>query len=300
VTAKVVVNAAGNSVKKVRDQINGTTSKDSIRHIKGSHIVVPRVHPEDHAYILQNSDNRIVFVIPYLDRYSLIGTTDVPVDQYEAPHISDDEVDYLLELANAYLAKPLQRSDVVWTYSGVRPLYDDGSSDPSAITRDYEFECDGVPGQPVLLSVYGGKITTYRKLAEAALAELAPWLPPMKRAWTAGPALPGGDLPGTNRAAFLASLIARYPAIPGEVLRPLARRHGSNVPRVLGDAKRVADLGEPFGAGLYAREIDYLVDHEWAREPEDVLWRRTKCGLPMTPAERERASAYVTARAARS
>jgi glycerol-3-phosphate dehydrogenase len=305
VVAGAIVNAAGPWVADVLSATDAKPSGARVRHVKGSHIVVPRVHPEDHAYILQNSDNRIVFVIPYLDRYSLIGTTDVPVDQYDAPHISDDEVDYLLELANAYLAKPLQRSDVVWTYSGVRPLYDDGSSDPSAITRDYVLKVDAMegppgPGRAPVLSIYGGKITTYRKLAEAALAELAPWLPPMKRAWTAGPALPGGDLPGTNRAAFLASLIARYPAIPGEVLRPLARRHGSNVPRVLGDAKRVADLGEPFGAGLYAREIDYLVDHEWAREPEDVLWRRTKCGLPMTPAERERASAYVTARAARS
>ncbi len=150
-----------------------------MRHIKGSHIVVPRVHEGDHAYILQNADKRIVFVIPYEDRYSLIGTTDVPVEAYEAPRIDPEEIDYLLELANTYLARPIQRDDIVWTYSGVRPLYDDGSADPSAITRDYVLELDtgANGGGAPLLSIYGGKITTYRKLAEQALDHLARFLP---------------------------------------------------------------------------------------------------------------------------
>ena len=305
VVARAIVNAGGPWVADVLNTTDATPSGARVRHVKGSHIVVPRVHPEDHAYILQNSDNRIVFVIPWLERYSLIGTTDVPVDDYDAPHISADEIDYLIELANAYLARQLQHSDVVWTYSGVRPLYDDGSSDPSAITRDYVLKVDAAgappgPGAAPVLSIYGGKITTYRKLAEAVLAELAPYFPGLKRAWTATRALPGGDLPGGNRTAHVASLVARYPAIPAEVLRPIARRHGSNATRVLGDAKRVADLGESFGAGLFACEVDYLIDQEWAREPDDVLWRRTKCGLPMSDAERARASAYVTRRAARA
>jgi glycerol-3-phosphate dehydrogenase len=292
-------------VADVLASTDATPSGARVRHVKGSHIVVPRVHPEEHAYILQNSDQRIVFVIPWLERYSLIGTTDVPVDEYEAPHISDDEIDYLLELANAYLAKPLQRSDVVWTYSGVRPLYDDGSSDPSAVTRDYVLKVDATegppgPGRAPVLSIYGGKITTYRKLAESALAELAPYFPAMKRPWTAREALPGGDLTGGNRAAHLAALVARYPAIPADVLRPIARRHGSNATRVLGDAKRLADLGEAFGAGLHAREVDYLIEREWARVPDDVLWRRTKCGLSMSVDERARAAAYVTERVARA
>ena len=305
VAARAIVNAGGPWVADVLAATDAKPSGARVRHVKGSHIVVPRVHPEEHAYILQNSDQRIVFVIPYLERYSLIGTTDVPVDDYDAPRISDDEIDYLLELANAYLARALDRADVVWTYSGVRPLYDDGSSDPSAVTRDYVLKVDALDGPPgadraPVLSIYGGKITTYRRLAESALAELAPYFPAMKAAWTAGEALPGGEMPGGNRSACLASLLARYPAIPAEVLRPLARRHGSQVPRVLGDAKRLADLGEPFGAGLYAREVDYLVEREWACEPDDVLWRRTKCGLPMTPAERARVFAYMARRTARA
>ncbi|MEO8485886.1 MAG: glycerol-3-phosphate dehydrogenase [Betaproteobacteria bacterium] len=304
VAARALVNAAG---PWVADVLAGTDAKPSgarVRHLKGSHIVVPRVHPEEHAYILQNSDQRIVFVIPYQERYSLIGTTEVPVDAYEAPHISDDEIDYLLALANAYLEKPLARADIAWTYSGVRPLYDDGSSDPSAVTRDYVLKADALDGPPgpglaPVLSIYGGKITTYRKLAEAALAELAPHFPAMKAAWTSTEPLPGGDLPRGDRAALLASLCARYPAIPVDLLRPLARRHGTRATAVLGDAQRLEDLGEGFGGGLCAREIDYLVEHEWAREPDDVLWRRTKCGLPMSASERARAGAYVTARAKR-
>ena len=298
VTARAIVNAGGPWVAQVLGATDAPPSGASVRHVKGSHIVVPRVHDEEHAYILQNSDNRIVFVIPYQERYSLIGTTDVPVDAWDAPRISDDEVDYLIALANGYLAKPISRGDIVWTYSGVRPLYDDGSSDPSAVTRDYVLKVEATdgppgPGRAPVLSIYGGKITTYRKLAEAALADLAPYFPGLKPAWTAGEILPGGDLPGRDRAALLAALCARYPALPVAMLRAIARRHGTLATTVLGDARTPADLGESFGAGLTAREIDYLVEHEWAREPDDVLWRRTKCGLPMTQAERERAGAYV-------
>ena len=304
VVARAIVNASGPWVADVLLDTDAKPTGASVRHVKGSHIVVPRVHAEEHAYILQNSDNRIVFVIPYQERYSLIGTTDVPVDAYDKPHISDDEIDYLLTLANAYLETPLVRDDVVWTYAGVRPLYDDGESDPSAITRDYVLKVDALDGPPgpdraPVLSIYGGKITTYRKLAEAALAELAPYFPAMKGAWTAGEALPGGDLPKADRAALLASLCSRYPSVPVEVLRPLARRHGSLAFDVLGDARTLDDLGESFGAGLTAREVDYLVEHEWAREADDVLWRRTKCGLSMSAAQRARAGAYVRSRAGR-
>ncbi|CAG0977130.1 glycerol-3-phosphate dehydrogenase [Burkholderiales bacterium] len=302
VVARAIVNAGGPWVAEVLAATDATPSGARVRHVKGSHIVVPRVHAEDHAYILQNSDHRIVFVIPYQQRYTLIGTTDVPVDEYESPRISGAETDYLIALANAYLATPLSRADVVWSYSGVRPLYDDGTSDPSAVTRDYVLKVDATdgppgPGRAPVLSIYGGKITTYRKLAEAALAEIAPHLPGMKPAWTAREALPGGDLPGGDRAAHLASLRARHPGVDADVLRGIAGRHGTRAGQVLGEARRTEDLGEHFGAGLTAREVDYLVDSEWARRPDDVLWRRTKCGLPMTAAERERAGAYVTARA---
>jgi glycerol-3-phosphate dehydrogenase len=256
------------------------------------------VHDAAHAYILQNADNRIVFVIPYHDRYSLIGTTDVPVEHYAHPEISDEETYYLLTLANTYLERPLSAADVVWTYSGVRPLYDDGTSDPSAITRDYVLQLEasrnatGGPLAPVL-SIFGGKITTYRKLAEAALAELRPFFPAMGPSWTHASPLPGGDLPGGDRDAWLAELQRRYAALSGDLLRGLARRHGTRALTVLGDAQSAADLGIDFGEGLTEREIRYLQRDEWASTAEDVLWRRTKCGLSMTPGARDRVAQFI-------
>jgi len=294
VTARALVNVAGPWVKRVRDVINGTPSKEDVRHVKGSHIVVPRVHEGEHAYILQNADKRIVFVIPYQDRYTLIGTTDVPVEAFEQPEISREEIDYLLALANSYLARPLSRKDVVWTFSGIRPLYDDGASDPSAITRDYVFKLDtGDDAGAAALSIYGGKITTYRKLAEHALDELKSFLPPMRPQWTKQAVLPGGDLPPGGLPAWIAELVRRFPGLPADLLRDLARRHGTRAVVLLGDAKTRTDLGEDFGHGLTAAEIDYLVREEWARSGEDVLWRRTKCGIGMTDKERKRVAAYV-------
>jgi glycerol-3-phosphate dehydrogenase len=302
VTARAIANVAGPWVKVVRDTLAAAPSKENVRHVKGSHIVVPRVHPEDHAYLLQNADKRIVFVIPFEGKYSLIGTTDVPVDAFEHPEISAQEVDYLLALANAYLEKPLAREDIVWTFSGIRPLYDDGQSDPSAITRDYVLKLDagagdGTAGAP-LLSVYGGKITTYRKLAEHVLDELRPYFPQMKPAWTLGVPLPGGDLPPGGLAAWIVEMRRRHPQLPEDIVDGIAHRHGSLAPKVLGDARQREDLGEDFGAGLTAAEIDYCIRHEWARTADDVLWRRTKCGLGMTPAQRERVAAYVAQRIA--
>lgn len=303
ITARAIVNAAGPWVKRVLDSVHPIAKDEGdVRHVKGSHIVVPRVHAEAHAYILQNADNRIVFVIPYEEQYSLIGTTDVPVEAFEAPRISDDEIDYLIELANAYLERPVARKDVVWTYSGVRPLYDDGASDPSAITRDYVLKLDALPGaagteRAPVLSIFGGKITTYRKLAEHALAELAPFLGAMKPAWTEKAALPGGDLPNRDRNAWLAELARRYPHLPREVVHGVGARHGTRASRILGDARSLADLGQDFGAGLTAREVDYLVAEEWATTADDVLWRRTKCGLPMSDAQRAAVAAYLAQRA---
>jgi len=302
VAVRAIVNAAGPWVKQVLDSVRPVQADEgNVRHVKGSHIVVPKVHDEAHAYILQNADNRIVFVIPYQENYSLIGTTDVPVEAFEHPEISDDEIDYLIKLANAYLERPLSRKDVRWTFSGVRPLYDDGSSDPSAITRDYVLKLDALPGPPgpdraPVLSLFGGKITTYRKLAEHALAELAPFLPAMKPTWTETAVLPGGDLPNRDRNAWFAELCRRYPQVPAHVLRGLGARHGTRALRILGDARTLADLGQDFGAGLTAREVDYLIAEEWARTADDVLWRRTKCGLPMDDAQRAAVAAYVAQR----
>jgi glycerol-3-phosphate dehydrogenase len=293
VAVRAIVNVAGPWVQKVRDMVGSAASRDRVRHVKGSHIVVPRVHDGEHAYILQNADKRIVFVIPFLDRYSLIGTTDAPVEEFEHPQISDAEIDYLLALANGYLAKPLSRADIVWTYSGVRPLYDDGQSDPSAITRDYVLKLDAVQGLAPSLSVYGGKLTTYRKLAEHAIDELLPYFPNAKPSWTLNATLPGGDLPNGGLAAWKDDMQRRYPALPASLVRGIAQRHGTRANLVLADARTVVGLGTVFPNDLCAAEIDYLVREEWARSADDVLWRRTKAGLGMADDDRARVDAYV-------
>jgi D-erythritol 1-phosphate dehydrogenase len=293
VSARALVNAAGPWVKQVQDEVSAEPTQARVRHVKGSHIVVPRVHQEAHAYILQNSDHRIVFVIPYQNEFSLIGTTDIPVEEYEHPEISSEEIAYLCGIASAYLAKPIAPAEVVWTYSGVRPLYDDGSADPAAVTRDYVLKLDADDGVAPLLSIFGGKITTYRRLAEQALRELAPFFPEMKRPWTKTEPLPGGDMARGDLAAYERELNARYTSLDPRLLAALVRRHGTRAPRILGSANSVADLGLHLGDTLYAAEIDYLIAQEWATSAEDVLWRRTKCGLHVSAGEREAVALYL-------
>ena len=281
--AKAVVNAAGPWVKRVLNEDLGQSTGDSVRLVKGSHIVLPRLYEGTHAFILQNDDRRVVFMIPYEDRFTLIGTTDVDFDGDPAKvEASEAEVDYLCRAAARYLARPPQPSQVLWTYAGVRPLYDDGSHDPSAITRDYTLRVDDVDGKAPVLSVFGGKITTYRRLAEHALEKLAPYFPGMKPAWSGQAALPGSDY--RDREAAKREVWQRYAQVPPNVLQGVFRRHGTLTPRVLGDGK----LGEYYGAGLTEREVAYLKEREWARSAEDILWRRTKCGLRMTEAQRNR------------
>ena len=211
------------------------------------------------------------------------------------PQASDEEVAYLCRAVNRYLQKPLTPKDVVWRYAGIRPLYDDGTNNPSAVTRDYTLRVDDAQGAAAVLSVFGGKITTYRCLAEHVLDKLSPYFPGMKPAWTAGRALPGSELGTTPEAAY-ASLGAHYVGVPAEALSGIFRRHGMRAGQVLGDAKSEADLGEHFGAGLYAREVAYLVEHEWAKTAEDVLWRRTKAGLHLSTAQQDRVAAWLAAR----
>ena len=295
VLAKAIVNAAGPWVARVLDSIGTAPAKVGVRHVQGSHIVVPRVHAQEHAYILQNADNRIVFIIPYQGRYSLIGTTDVQVSEYEHPRIGNDETAYLLELVNRYLDKPLRQDDIVWTYSGVRPLYDDGESDPAAVTRDYVLKVDAGQGdtQPPVLSVYGGKLTTYRRLAESALDALRPFFPAMGPTFTARDVLPGGDVPGGDRNTYLAEITARYAALPPALVSALVKRHGTRAVTILGDAKTKADLGREFAEHLTEREVAYMVAEEWARSADDILWRRTKCGLDASAAARETLAAHL-------
>jgi glycerol-3-phosphate dehydrogenase len=295
VTATAIVNAAGPWVSRVLEGLPHKATGAKVRLVKGSHIVVPKVHSLGHACLLQNTDKRVVFVIPFEGKWSLIGTTDVPVNTpEEAVDITPAETRYLIEAANRFLVKPIAEADVVWTFAGVRPLYDDGKSDPSSITRDYVLELDDDAGKAPILSLFGGKITTYRCLAETALAKLAPFLPPMGPKWTKEAHLPGGDVPNYN--AFRDEMFERYKGFPRELLDGVVRRHGNRSTKVLGEAKGVEELGTNFGAGLTSREVDCLVADEWAETAEDILWRRTKCGLHMDAAQRGAVEAYLASR----
>ncbi|MEO8104175.1 MAG: glycerol-3-phosphate dehydrogenase [Betaproteobacteria bacterium] len=299
VRARGVVNAAGPWVKQLLDEALKIEMNATVRLVKGSHIVVPRIHDKGHAYILQHSDKRVVFVIPFEEKFSLIGTTDVNVEHLaDAAGISAEETRYLVQAANRFLAKPLSESDVVWSYAGVRPLYDDGSANPSEITRDYVLKVADEGGRLPLLSIFGGKITTYRRLAEQALEELRAYYPTMSGSWTGAEALPGGDIASLDEAVREA--VEKHPGLPIDYLRRLASRHGSRTGQVLAGVRSMSGLGELFGAGatlLSEREIDYCMQEEWARMPDDILWRRTKCGLHMDAAERERAANFIRTKA---
>ncbi len=297
VAARAVVNAAGPWVKTVLNDRLGQPSTEAVRLIQGSHIVLPQLYDGEHAFILQNDDRRVVFMIPFEERFTLVGTTDVPLEGDVAkPHASDAEVAYLCRAVNRYLAKPVQPEDVVWRFAGVRPLYDDGTRDPSAITRDYVLRVDVAddPRAPLpVLSVYGGKITTYRRLAEHALEKLASYLPAMREPWTAGAALPGSDFDDRSRVEVRDAFYARYPRLPRPLLRDLFHRHGTLARDVLADARSLADLGGDFGGGLTEREVCYFVAREWAQSADDILWRRSKSGLRLDAAARAQLAEYM-------
>ncbi|MDB5510490.1 MAG: glycerol-3-phosphate dehydrogenase [Hyphomicrobiales bacterium] len=278
VQARAIVNATGPWVADVLANTLKVATRSRIRLVKGSHIIVDRLHDGEQAYVFQNSDGRIVFVIPYEERFSLIGTTDEPFHgDPRSAAISRAEVEYLIASAARHLRVSLGPADVRHSYSGVRPLFDDGKAAPSRVTRDYVLELDQTAA-PVL-SVFGGKITTFRRLAEQALDELSPVFPDMRSAWTARATLPGGDLPGCDIAAFETRLQADYPFLGPAVARRLARSYGSRAHDFLGRAKCVEDLGEQFGHGFSAAELAYLRDIEAAQRVEDILWRRSKLGL---------------------
>jgi glycerol-3-phosphate dehydrogenase len=280
VRGHVIVNAAGPWVADVLRGNLGVATAKSVRLVKGSHIVVPKLYDGDHAYILQNSDKRIVFAIPYEQSFTLIGTTDVPYQGGPGPiKISDEEVSYLCDSINHYWRAKIAPKDVVWSYSGVRPLFDDGSIDASVVTRDYVFDLDAPDGLAPALSVFGGKITTYRCLAEHVMADLSRFFPALKPAWTKGAVLPGGDIPDGDFAAFVDSLLAEKPFLAPEIARRLARAYGTKAREILADAQKYEDLGHDFGNGLTEAEIDYLVDSEFATTAEDIVWRRSKLGL---------------------
>lgn len=290
ISSSMVVNAAGPWVGDIIDRTDFgvQTPKRSprIRLIKGSHIIIKKAYEGDHAYVLQQPDGRIVFTLPYEQDYTLIGTTEEEFtgDAYD-PRISDAELDYLCEAFSRHFKKDVTREDVIWTYSGVRPLFDDGSSENRKVTRDYVLHLHS-DGKAPMLSVYGGKLTTYRILAEQALEKLLrvahrPLMP-----WTAHSPLPGGDFPEADFRAFLDFKTEEYPWLPSALLYRYARAYGTRMDRFLSNASNLTDLGENFGAGLYEAEIVYLVRYEFAQEAEDILWRRTKLGLHMNDTER--------------
>ncbi len=282
IRASTLVNAAGPWVNDVLTSTLACEAPAPVRLVKGSHIVVPSLYSHDHCYIFQNSDGRVFFAIPFESNFTLIGTTDLDyAGDPDAVAATEDEIAYLCGAASEYFAAPVAPDQVKWTYSGVRPLYDDGASAAQAATRDYVLKLDGKAGEPPLLSVFGGKITTYRRLAESALAMLARHLPPPRRAtgWTGREPLPGGDFPMQGFAALTDSTRQRYPFLGEETVRRLARAYGTRATQILNGAKSLADLGKIFGADLSEAEVRYLMRAEWASSAEDVLWRRTKLGL---------------------
>lgn len=301
VTANILVNAAGPWVEKlqhmVASQAGQPVGRSKLRLVKGSHFTVPKLYDGDWAYILQNPDGRIVFVIPYQDDYSLIGTTDVAYDGDPSKvKISEEETQYLCDTVNGYFARPISPADVTWSYSGVRPLYDDAAGNASAVTRDYVFDVTGgKDGAPPLLSIFGGKITTYRRLAEHALEKLAPFTKKPK-GWTARAPLPGADMPNADPAAYERTFKSRYPWLADTMAHRLVTSYGTLAERIVGGAASLPELGEDFGDGLYEREVQWLVDHEWARTAEDILWRRTRLGLRAAPETAEKLTRWLAQR----
>ena len=299
IASRIVVNAAGPWVGKLLGKVLHAGSEKAVRLVKGSHIVVRKRFEHACAYIFQNPDRRIIFAIPFEDEYTLIGTTDL---EYEgdpaAVSIDAAEVSYLCEMANRYFVAPITAQDVVWAYSGVRPLLDDESISAQSVTRDYSLELD-TQAAP-LLSVFGGKLTTYRKLAEEAVGKLAPLLDCTKPAWTAGAPLPGGDLPQADFERFFRTMTQRYPWLPAGLARRYAHNYGSRITRLLDDAKTPADLGAEILPGLFEAEVRYLMQHEFARTADDILWRRTKLGLGAPPDAGERLQRWIDARGQRA
>lgn len=296
--AKMLVNAGGPWVADLLKNQLKIKSRETVRLVRGSHIVVPKLYDHDRCYFFQGTDGRIIFAIPYEEDYTLIGTTDADhSDADTAPECTEAEQDYLVQFASEYFAKPVTRDQIVWTYSGVRPLYDDGASSATAATREYvlSLDQDAAP----LLNIFGGKITTYRKLAEAALDKISEALPGVKSAWTAGISLPGGDFPVGEVKTLQDTLASDYPFLTAYASRRLIRAYGTEAWEVLGDAKSATDLGQDFGATITERELDWAIAREWVRSGEDYLWRRTKLGLRLTDEQRTAVDGYIAEKAAK-
>lgn len=292
--ARLLVNAAGPWADILLGRIEGRSPARNVRLVRGSHIVLPRLFAHERAYIFQNADGRVVFAIPFEEDYTLIGTTDREHegDPAEA-RIAADETAYLRAAASAYFRAPVREEDIVWTYSGVRPLYDDGASSAQEASREYVLRVEGQAGEAPLVNVFGGKLTTYRRLAEAAMARIERALGARGPRWTHAAPLPGGDFPVDGVAAEERALMADYPFLEARHARRLVRCYGTLARAILGAARQASDLGRHFGADLYEAELRHLVANEWARSADDILWRRTKAGLRLSPAQAAAVAACV-------
>lgn len=301
VRCRALVNAAGPWVSRFLENVAESQQGKQVRLIKGSHIVVHQLFEHAYCYTFQNPDRRIVFAIPYEGAYTLIGTTDELFEGDPATvEISRAEIDYLCETANRHFSRQITPADIAWTYAGVRPLYDDAAENASAITRDYVLDLDQSGMQAPILSIFGGKITTYRKLAEQAIALLEKPLGVKTIGWTADSPLPGGNIPNADIHRWLAEMATAYPFLPEPLLQRYGRCYGTRMTTLLGTATSLEDLGEDLGSHVYAAELFYLTRHEWAETADDVLWRRTKLGLHVTAATRGKVIAWLDRRTAQS
>lgn len=293
--AKVLVNAAGPWVTDVIRRVAGSTSSRNVRLVKGSHIVVPKFWEGANAYLVQNHDKRVIFINPYEGDKALIGTTDVAYEgAAEQVSADENEIEYLLAAVNRYFKEKIRREDVLTSFSGVRPLFDDGQGNPSAVTRDYVFDLDETEGAP-LLNVFGGKITTFRELAERGLGKLQKFFPQMGEDWTHAAPLPGGDIENADFESFRARIKAEYPWMPRSLRHHYTRLYGTRLLQIIGTATSLEGLGRHFGGDLYEAEVRYLVNAEWAITAEDVLWRRTKHRLHLSETEQARFADWFNA-----
>jgi glycerol-3-phosphate dehydrogenase len=296
IQARALINASGPWMEQTMDTIEHGATRKHIRMVKGSHIITRRLFDHEYAYIFQNSDGRIVFAIPYAGDFTLIGTTDV--DFHGDPArvaITAEEIDYLCAAASEYFKQPINPSQVVTSFAGIRPLFDDGSRDAKAATRDYVLSIDSPRGKAPLLAIYGGKITTYRKLAEAVLQKLVPFLPQMGPAWTENRHLPGGDFRPDQFNHEMNRLLAVCPLLQKKHARRLVRTYGTRAFPMVQGIRIASDFGTCFGDCLYEFEVVYLMQNEWARTAEDVLWRRTNMGLFLSTEERQNLDTWMKA-----
>lgn len=294
--AKMLVNAAGPWVTDVVNNVAGSNSPRNIRLVKGSHIILPKFWKGECGYVCQNSDKRVIFINPYQGDMALIGTTDIPWEGRAEDVKSDEsEVQYLLDVVNRYFKEQLTLDDVITSYSGVRPLFDDGKGNPSAVTRDYVFDIEDRDGAP-MLNIFGGKITTFRELAERGLDRIRKYFPEMGGDWTANAPMPGGDIENADYEFFINRVKQDYPWMPRALRNHYGRLYGSRINLVVGDASSLDGLGRHFGSNLYEAEVRYLVEHEWAQTAEDILWRRTKHRLHLSEAEQAAFTEWFEAR----